>query len=225
MMFGGDLAKKKIKVLSGGERARVLLGKLLARPTNLLLLDEPTNHLDQESVEALTLELQNYPGAVVIVTHSEGILREAISRLVVFHQGRVEYFPHGYNDFLEKIGWEEELVANSKRDSSPRLTRDEQRRLRADLIQERSKKVSPLRKQMEKLEGAIFKMEEEQGELEESLITLASSGDSPKIQEVSTRLAFVRKKVEEDFDLLTEVTSEHDQIMAEFELRLNQLEP
>lgn len=224
MMFGGDLAKKKIKVLSGGERARVLLGKLLARPTNLLLLDEPTNHLDQESVEALTLELQNYPGAVVIVTHSEGILREAISRLVVFHQGKVEYFPHGYNDFLEKIGWEEEFLTSPKKDTSSRPTRDEQRRLRAELIQERSRKVNPLRKQIEKLETSIFKLEEEQGKLEEELITLASSGDSQKIQEISTRLAFVKKKVEEDFDSLTEVSGEHDQIMSHYDQRLNELE-
>jgi ATP-binding cassette subfamily F protein 3 len=100
MMFSGDLAKKKIKVLSGGERARVLLAKLLAKPANLLLLDEPTNHLDQESVDALTLELENYPGAVVIVTHSESMLRQVATRLIVFHQNKVEDLNLGYDEYL-----------------------------------------------------------------------------------------------------------------------------
>src|SRR5690606_39621159 len=104
MMFSGDLALKKIQVVSGGERARVLLAKLLAKPSNLLLLDEPTNHLDQESVESLTLELQNYPGAVVIVTHSESMLRVVARKLVVFHHNKVEFFQEGYEDFLKKIG-------------------------------------------------------------------------------------------------------------------------
>lgn len=75
MMFSGDLAKKKVSVLSGGERARVLIGKLLARPTNLLLLDEPSNHLDQQSVEALLEELKVYPGAVIVVTRRSTKLR------------------------------------------------------------------------------------------------------------------------------------------------------
>ncbi|MBI5178645.1 MAG: ABC-F family ATP-binding cassette domain-containing protein, partial [Nitrospinae bacterium] len=86
MMFSGDMAKKHIKVLSGGERSRVLLGKILANPTNLLLLDEPTNHLDMESIEALTEEIAEYEGAVVIVTHSEMILKSIATKLVVFHQ-------------------------------------------------------------------------------------------------------------------------------------------
>jgi ATP-binding cassette subfamily F protein 3 len=84
MMFEGDDALKKISVLSGGERSRVVLGKILATPTNLLLLDEPTNHLDVESVEALTTALEGFEGAVVLVTHNEDILRRLVNRLIVF---------------------------------------------------------------------------------------------------------------------------------------------
>ena len=75
MMFEGDMAKKKVSVLSGGERSRVLLGKIISHPTNLLLLDEPSHHLDVESIESLIEELNNYAGALVIVTHSELILK------------------------------------------------------------------------------------------------------------------------------------------------------
>ena len=92
MMFPGDAVEKCIKVLSGGERSRVLLGKILANPTNLLLLDEPTNHLDMESIEELTEQLDEYEGAVIIVTHSEMILRDIATKLIVFNGENAQLF-------------------------------------------------------------------------------------------------------------------------------------
>jgi ATP-binding cassette subfamily F protein 3 len=223
MMFTGDLAKKKIKVLSGGERARVLLAKLLAKPCNLLLLDEPTNHLDQESVESLTLELQNYPGAVVIVTHSEAMLREVATKLIVYHHGKVEYLSENYDDFLKKIGWEEE-------DSGPadapkeKMSRQDMKRLRSEMIIDRSREVSPFKKRMEYLEAEIMKMEDEQPKLEAELIERTSTGDSKKIQETSQRLGSIRKKIDRSFEELTEVTIKYDNLMAQYEAKLKPLE-
>jgi ATP-binding cassette subfamily F protein 3 len=107
MMFSGDDALKKISMLSGGEKSRVLIGKILAQPTNLLMLDEPTNHLDMESIEALVSSLKTYSGALLIVTHSEMILRELATSLIVFKGDKPEFFPHDYNYFLSKVGWEE----------------------------------------------------------------------------------------------------------------------
>lgn len=223
MMFSGDLAQKKIKVLSGGERARVLLAKLLAKPTNLLLLDEPTNHLDQESVESLTLELQNYPGAVVIVTHSEAMLREVAQKLVVFHHDKVEFFQESYDDFLKKIGWEEEEQTSAPK-TVDKPSRQEIKRLRSETIIERGRELNPLKKKMESLEKEIMKLEEEQAELETSLIALASSGDSEKIQDTSQRLGVVKKRVEEAFEELTEITLHHDGIFQRYEEKLKGLE-
>jgi ATP-binding cassette subfamily F protein 3 len=108
MMFEGDLANKKISVLSGGERSRVMLGKILAHQSNLLLLDEPTNHLDMESIESLTSEIGNFKGAVIVVTHSELMLRSIANKLIIFHKGIAELFNGTYDEFLEKIGWETE---------------------------------------------------------------------------------------------------------------------
>lgn len=224
MMFSGDLAKKKIKVLSGGERARVLLGKLLARPTNLLLLDEPTNHLDQESVEALTMELQNYPGAVVIVTHSEGILRAVASSLVVFHEGKAEYLKETYDGFLTKIGWEDEREERPVQRPAERPSRQELKRLRSEAIIERSREANPCKKKMESLEKKIMDWEEEQDVLESSLIEIASKGDSKKIQEMSQRLGVVKKSIDEAFEELTDVTLKHDEIMQKWEMKLRELE-
>jgi ATP-binding cassette, subfamily F, member 3 len=223
MMFTGDLAKKKIKVLSGGERARVLLAKLLAKPTNLLLLDEPTNHLDQESVESLTLELQNYPGAVVIVTHSESMLREVANKLVVFHHNKVEYMAESYDDFLKKIGWEEEEAAVAEKPKE-KINRQDMKRMRSEMIIERSREISPFKKRMEVLEKDIMKLEEEQVKLEADLIDLAAKGDSKKIQEISQRLGIVKKKVDDSFEELTEVTIKHDDLFNKYEAKLKELE-
>lgn len=108
MMFPGDDALKRVAVLSGGEKSRTLLGKILARPSNLLLLDEPTSHLDIDSIQALVEACQAYEGAVVIVTHSEMILKALATKLVYFQGGEVKVFPGGYEDFLERIGWDNE---------------------------------------------------------------------------------------------------------------------
>jgi ATP-binding cassette subfamily F protein 3 len=224
MMFSGDLAKKKIKVLSGGERARVLLAKLLAKPTNLLLLDEPTNHLDQESVDSLTLELQNYAGAVIIVTHSESMLREVAQKLIVFHKDKVEIFQESYDDFLRKIGWEDETQNTTSMKSSDRPNRQEMKRLRSEIIIERGRELNPIKKQMESLEKEIIKLEEEQPELEESLITCSASGNSKKIQETSQRLGIVRKRIEDAFDELTIITMNHDKIFQYYENKLQDIE-
>jgi ATP-binding cassette, subfamily F, member 3 len=108
MMFANELAKKKVSILSGGEKSRVMLGKILAKKSNLLLLDEPTNHLDMESIETLSQEIIKFPGAVILVTHSELLLRSSVNKLIIFHEGRAEYFDGTYDEFLEKIGWESE---------------------------------------------------------------------------------------------------------------------
>ncbi len=108
MMFEGDLALKKVSVLSGGERSRVMLGKILVTPTNLLFLDEPTNHLDMQSIDALMDAIDSFPGAVMFVTHSEMILHRIANRLIVFDRNTVSVFEGTYQDFLERVGWEEE---------------------------------------------------------------------------------------------------------------------
>ncbi|MBS0638001.1 MAG: ABC-F family ATP-binding cassette domain-containing protein [Verrucomicrobia bacterium] len=106
MMFSGDKSTKTNSVLSGGEKSRVLLGKIIATRCNCLLLDEPTHHLDMESIEALIDAIEDFDGAVVMVTHSELILkRMALDKIVICHEGSQELFLGTYEDFLYKKGW------------------------------------------------------------------------------------------------------------------------
>jgi ATP-binding cassette subfamily F protein 3 len=107
-MFPKDDALKKISVLSGGEKSRVLLGKLLVSPANMLILDEPTNHLDMESTDSLLEAIDDFSGAVVIVTHSEMILHAVATRLIVFDGGKATLFEGTYQDFLDRVGWSNE---------------------------------------------------------------------------------------------------------------------
>jgi ATP-binding cassette subfamily F protein 3 len=108
MMFGKDLAKKKISVLSGGERSRVLIGKIIAEPCNMLFLDEPTHHLDIESIEALIDAIEEFNGSCVIVTHSEWVLRRLpLNKLIICSESGQEVFNGSYDEFLEKQGWDE----------------------------------------------------------------------------------------------------------------------
>ncbi len=214
MMFSGDLAKKKISVLSGGERARVLVGKLLARPTNLLFLDEPSNHLDQESVEALLKELKAYPGAVMVVTHSESFVRELAQKLIVFREGRAEFILGGYEDFLRRGGWgDEEDDAPVKKTGGK-----DSRRQRAELVQERSRSLAPLKKRMESLEGNINRDEARIKAIEDEL---AAGGEAWKL---SQELGKLRKKVDTDFDALAALTIEHDEKWQSFEAQLTALD-
>lgn len=116
MMFSGDKSKKLNSVLSGGEKSRVLIGKIIASPCNLLLLDEPTHHLDMESIEALIDALEDFEGAVIMVTHSELILkRMLLDKIVVCHEGRQEIHLGTYEDFLDKDGWNDDSGAKANK--------------------------------------------------------------------------------------------------------------
>lgn len=172
MMFGGDHAEKKVTALSGGEKSRVMLGKILAAPANLLFLDEPTNHLDMHSIDALVDSIEQFPGASVIVTHSEAILRRVATRLIVFHRGGVELFPGTYDEFLETIGWEDEAaptgatsrpstttVAPATPLPTPPQNKKMLRKQRADILAERARVVDPVKKEVADLEAKICALE------------------------------------------------------------------
>ncbi|MDR1499146.1 MAG: ATP-binding cassette domain-containing protein [Rickettsiales bacterium] len=110
MMFTGNDYKKKLNVLSGGEKSRVLLGKIILQPCNLLLLDEPTNHLDMESCISLMEAINNFEGASMVITHNEDFLNNVANKLIVFDGGRVFVFEGNYRNFLREIGWSGECT-------------------------------------------------------------------------------------------------------------------
>ena len=118
-MFGGEEAEKKISVLSGGERGRVALIKLLLRPANLLILDEPTNHLDIRSKEVLKEAITRFTGTVIVVSHDREFLDGLVSRVYEFRSGRVTEHIGGIYDWLQKRDREDNTLPSSLSELSP----------------------------------------------------------------------------------------------------------
>jgi ATP-binding cassette subfamily F protein 3 len=221
MMFGGELADKKISVLSGGERSRVMLGKIIATPSNLLLLDEPTNHLDMQSIESLSKAIKTFQGSTIMVTHSEMLLRKLATKLVIFHKGTAEFFDGTYDDFLEKIGWEEDEVSPKK--AKPKKSKKERKEQRTKLLQERNILLSPLKKELKIYEIKVEKLENELEILQKDLNDASSKNDNSKVIEISTNISNVENKLDIDFEQLSTISEQVDKISDEYKLKIDEV--
>ncbi len=121
LMFSGDDLNKKISVLSGGEKVRVALAKILLKKNSCLLLDEPTNHLDFYTVEALANALNLYEGTVVFVSHDRKFVRNIAQKILIVNKGKLELYPGNYDEYLWSL--EKGLLANIKTDDSKEETK------------------------------------------------------------------------------------------------------
>ncbi len=230
MMFGGDSALKKIGVLSGGEKSRVLLGKLLATPVNLLILDEPTNHLDMDSCDALLAALDSFEGAIIMVTHNEMFLHALAERLIVFQDENAHVFEGTYQRFLEKEGWKDEkgLVKNlpasdESSEAGAKFNKKEIRRLRSEIITEKSKTLRPIEQQIAKTESRIEALEKELTEYTEAMQKASEGGTGKKIVELSQAIYASQTSIDNLFDELEALSKELNEKSASFESRLKEL--
>ena len=231
MMFSGNDALKKISVLSGGEKSRVMLGKLLVSPTNLLLLDEPTNHLDMESCDALLAAIDNFEGTVIMVTHNEMFLYALAQRLIVFQNDGIDVFGGSYQRFLEKGGWQDENKMNDirqqpdiKADVSVKATKKELRRQRSEIISRRSRVVRPIQQRAAAVENEIEKNERELDRLNQSMQQAAQNQDGAKIAEISRAIHLCRHTIDGLFEQLEELTRDLEARNAEFDSLLDRLD-
>lgn len=229
MMFEDDHALKKVSVLSGGEKSRVLLGKILVSPCNLLLLDEPTNHLDLDSSDSLLAAIDAFDGAVVIVTHNEMFLRSLANRFIVFDRGRIIDYRRSYQDFLDEIGWElDETLrrtdpGESEEPSTPYVDKKALRQARAKIIQERSRVVGPLEQKIKELETKIENLEKEKNEVIAALEKASLGGDGEAIAENSRRNKQLESEIDGAFEELDRATKEYERASEIFEEQLDEL--
>lgn len=183
MMFGGDLAKKPISILSGGEKSRVLLGKIVAQPCNLLFLDEPTHHLDIESIEALIDAIEEFEGSVVIVTHSEWVLRRIpFNKLVVCHKQEQDLFLGSYDEFLERVGWLEEK--EEKKEEKPKPV-------------SKPASAKPSKSEIKACEDKIGQIEASIEKKNEELASFSQSGKHEEVKKLLDLIAQEQKKLDE----------------------------
>jgi ATP-binding cassette subfamily F protein 3 len=236
MMFEDDNALKKISVLSGGEKSRVLLGKLIATPVNLLLLDEPTNHLDLESSDALLTAIDDFPGAVIMVTHNEMFLEALAERLIVFQNDGVTVFEGSYDRFLERVGWSGEDDRGRPRpsaagaDGGPDVpaplppSRKEVRKMRSDVIAEKSRTLRPLERHIAELEKSIEAAESEQTRMNTEIVLASQSKDSARIVELSKTIHQLRHMIDAYFEELEPLLGDFETKKAAFDQRLAELD-
>ena len=223
MMFSGDLGDKKVEVLSGGERSRVMLGKIIATPANLLFLDEPTNHLDMQSIDALADAIDSFEGSLIMVTHSEMLLRRLADALIIFHKGGAEYFDGTYDEFLEKIGWEEEEGAKPKK-KKPKINHKERKKLRKTVTQARNEVRKPYTKEIKLCEEKIEVLESDIAVKNEALEKASSSGDNDVIMELSKEVGLIQQDIDAYFERLEIATEKDDEIMAEYDIKLEEID-
>ncbi len=172
-LFRGDDVFKPVKVLSGGEKSRLVLAKILLNPPNFLLMDEPTTHLDMASIEALIQALRQYEGTLVFISHDVYFIKSIASSVLHVRGGALTFYPGNYDYYLEKTG-NESAVAGLVADDSSKASENSagsspkakgQKRLEADERQKRFRAKQEAREHLAAIEAKILKLELRQKEL------------------------------------------------------------
>ena len=181
-MFGGEASEKKVKVLSGGERSRLAMIKLLLEPVNLLILDEPTNHLDMRSKDVLKEAIRDFDGTVIVVSHDREFLDGLVEKVYEFGGGLVKEHLGGIYDFLKKKNIESlnELQLSSSpaaKTSAPAEKEASSNRLSYEQQKELQKKVRKLEKAVSACESEIENLEAQIAELEAQMATPEGATD------------------------------------------------
>jgi ATP-binding cassette subfamily F protein 3 len=192
-----------VSVLSGGEKSRLVLAKLLLNPPNFLLMDEPTTHLDMPSIEALIQSLRQYEGTLVFISHDVYFIKSIATSVLHVRGGALTPYPGNYDYYLEKTGTESAvagLVAEGKSTEtgagagSARKGR-EQKRLEADARQKRSEVKQELQQELSTLEEKILRLELRQKELTSFLEQPDRSENSVRPAQVGRELASVTQEL------------------------------
>jgi ATP-binding cassette subfamily F protein 3 len=175
-LFSGDDVDKPVRVLSGGEKSRLALVKLLIDPPNFLLMDEPTTHLDMASIEALVTALNQFQGTLVFISHDVYFIKQLANQVVHVEGGQVRRFAGDYNYYVEKTGWGTATSFNtlspasaSPRKETPTVNSKEQRRLEAEQRQARARARKEQQKVVTDIEQQIADLETRQEEIHQSL--------------------------------------------------------
>lgn len=222
MLFSEDQAMKKISVLSGGEKSRVLLAKIMAKPNNFLFLDEPTNHLDMQSIDVFKERLKEFAGSLLLVTHSEDFLRSVVTKLIYFKNGEVKMFDGSYDEFLSKVGFDDEII--EVKEEKSKLTKKEIHSLRQVVIKRKSKECRPLENEMKTLESEMNQLDDQEKNLKTQLEELSNNLDDKKLLEVSQSLGEVQSRIEELLERSMLVEENLNELYEKFDLELKEIE-
>ena len=201
-LFTGDDVFAPIATLSGGEKGRVALTKLMLRKDNLLLLDEPTNHLDMDSREVLEAALEDYPGTILAISHDRYFINRFATRVMVLEQGGVKEYLGNYVDYFEKINRGQEpdgdlpQITRTAQDKEKRRSREATQRLKA------------LKAAVAQAEAAVAQAEQEQAELEALMAAPETYQDAAKAAELGRRYQQIQQEVARRYEAWEQAEAE-----------------
>ena len=203
-MFGGEASDKKVKVLSGGERSRLAMIKLLLEPVNFLILDEPTNHLDMRSKDVLKEAIRDFDGTVIVVSHDREFLDGLVTKVYEFGGGVVKEHIGGIYDFLQKKKMEslnelqlsQSPATQSAKEAAAPVSEN---KLSYEAQKEQNKKIRKLEKQVADCEDSISRLEQEIQAVEEQMATPEGAADM-KLYERHQQLKQQVAKAEEEWE-------------------------
>lgn len=194
LLFSGDDIKKRIKILSGGEKSRVALGQILLKRSPLLLLDEPTNHLDFDTVEALTEALRDYAGTVVVVSHDRSFIGRIATRILEIHDGGVELYPGTYDEYvwsLQKGVLGQRVLAKPVASSKTSTTPAGKVNFK-ELSKQLQGEIKEEKRTINRCEQLIYRLCKKRDQLTHDLL----SAQGAKAQELARELGLAAKEIE-----------------------------
>ncbi len=222
-LFHGDDVFKKVRVLSGGEKSRLAMAKMLLMPSNLLVMDEPTNHLDMRSKAVLQDALEDYEGGFVIVSHDRDFLDPIVNKVVEFTHGTVRVYPGTLSEYIDKKRTERELAAaaQSPQRTAAAASDRERKRIEAELRQERYRRTKPLQEKIDRLEAFIEQHEREKGRIERDMAGADFYRDGERVRTVTARYREVQEQLTDEYFRWGEMTKELDRINEEMSAKLD----
>ncbi|MFB6263707.1 MAG: ABC-F family ATP-binding cassette domain-containing protein [Bradymonadaceae bacterium] len=227
--FSGDTVDKQVSVLSGGEKARLALARLLLEPSGCLLLDEPTNHLDMLSRSILEDALSDFEGAVCLISHDRYFLNEVVDKVVHVEDGEVTEYPGDYDYYRYKRSAGSEPAADGEDaggeddGGTSGVSRQRERRVRAELRRERRDRTRRLRERIEELESEIETLETRQSELEDELADPDVYDDGERVEDLNRELGAVEERLGEAMVEWEEQTAALEEIRDEIERRAEEI--
>ncbi len=226
-LFRGEEVDKKVAVLSGGEKSRLALAKMIATPANCMVLDEPTNHLDMSSQEVLQEAMAQYDGTIIVVSHNRYFLDSFVNKVLEVKNGRITVYEGNVGEYLRKMQMMEQdgtakeengdqpIVAEAPKEQAPKENRKEKRKQEAERRQERSRRIGPWNKKLTEAENEIEKLEGQKEEYERQMADPDLYKDEQAWSRISREYDDCKRRLERWYDRWETAQAKIDEIDAE----------